>query len=834
MFRAVLSRSFLFLLLASPVTVALAQAVTFSGIVTDEATDLGIPGAAVYLPDLHRGAVTDDDGRFTITGLPGERTLVKVSMTGYAAMVRVVDLSAASTHEFKLSTTITEMQDVVVTGTTKAKELRRDPVPTTLAGREFLRENPSANIISSLEKLPGISVAGTGPNIAKPYIRGLGAGRVLTLYDGIRQESQQWGEEHGVEIDQFLVDRVEVVKGPASLMYGSDALAGVVNLIPAPSVAPGITSGSITGRVASNNRELAGSANIDGNTGRFIYGARLSGNMAGNYRNRYDGPVYGTKFREQAAAAYAGVNRPWGFTHVHFSLYDNLQEVPDGSRDSTTRRFTWRNSDADSLRPIASDGLLNSYRIGEVHQHIRFLRAHANSSFRMGGGRLAAKLAFTRSVRQEYEHPEHPAMAAVDLRLNSFIYDLKYHLPERNGWELSAGVNGMQQRNDASHGTELLVPDHGLVDLGPFVHAAKSWGRFELSGGARLDRRWYQGEAMYTRIDPATGFEHVVDGPGADSTVEKHFDALDRRFTGTSASIGAAWIIHERFTLKANLGRGYRAPGAAELSADGFHHGSGILQLGSADLRPETNLQQDLGLFYSGTHVTASVELFNNLVDHFIYNERMPAVGGGDSLATHGVEEFPVYSFRQTKARLLGGEVTLDIHPHPLDRLHFESTLSMVIGTNEGGGGVSITDSTRHLPMIPPLRLNSEMRYDVGKVLGGSVDLFVKAGVRVHAAQRRFFGAYGTETATPGYTLVDAGLGADLLRRNGRTVLTMTIMGTNLADIGYQDHMSRLKYFEDYPVNGTGRSGIYGMGRNITVQVMVPFRIRKKEAATER
>src|SRR5690606_40151654 len=284
-----------------------------------------------------------------------------------------------------------------------------------------------------------------------------------------------------------------------------------------------------------------------------------------------------------------------------------------------------------------------------------------------------------------------------------------------------------------------------------------------------------------------------------------------RSFSGVSGGLGAAWNLNARTTLKAHVGRGYRAPNAVESTARGVHAGAGVMQLGDADLKPEFNLQEDLGLFYQGTHVTASEEVFHNLVSNYIYNEKLVSAAGGDSLLVQHGESLPVFKFRQTAARLYGGEVSLDIHPHPFDRIHFENSLSLVLAENTGGGGASISDSTKYLPLIPPLHLVSEIKYDLRKQIGVFAHMFFKVGLQVYWSQNRFYSAYGTETRTPGYTLLDAGIGSDVVDKGGRTILTITLLGSNLADVGYQSNMSRLKYFEDYPENGSGRSGIYNM-----------------------
>lgn len=805
--------------------------ITLTGTITEQGTAAPVPGAQVWFPDLRRGTTSKGDGSYVVTDLPAVKLLVRVSMIGFATITETIDLATTTTRDFALTASVTEMNEVVVTGSSKATELARDPVPTVLLDPRYITLHASSNAIETLGRVPGVSTVTTGPNVSKPIIRGLGYNRVLTLFDGVRQEGQQWGEEHGVEVDQFLVDRVEVVKGPASLMYGSDALAGVVDLLPAPAVEEGLVKGAVLMDHATNNGAFAGSFNIDGNHKGLIWGARVSGKAATNYRNRYDGRVAGTKYAERDASAYIGLDRSWGYAHARFSLYDDVQEIPDGSRDSTTRAFTRQLSEEDTARMIVPASELGSYTIGTLHQRVQHYRAHIVSSVILGNARIAANVAFQRSIRREYDHPTAADVAGLYLVLNTFSYDLKYHPAERKGWEPTFGVNGMVQHNDADLGTAFVIPSYSSLDIGPFAHLRKRYARCDVSAGMRYDVRRFDNRALYTRPDAATGFDRVTGADPSDADVEKRFDAYSHTFGGISGSIGAAFTLSERVTLKANVARGYRAPNAAEISAKGVHPGSGFEQLGDADLRPETNLQQDIGVFYSGTHVNGSVELFHNGITDYIYNEKLVSRNGGDSLFTEGSNTFPVFKFRQTGARLIGGEVTVDIHPHPLDWLHFENAVSVVLADNTGGGGAHITDSTRYLPFIPPLHTTSELRADLKKPLGRLAGIFVKLGVQVFAAQDRYFAAYGTETFTPGYTLLDAGIGADVRNAKGRTLFSFTVLGSNLADVAYQSNMSRLKYMDDQPVNWTGRSGIYNMGRNVSVRVVVPLTVARTTAA---
>jgi iron complex outermembrane receptor protein len=804
---------------------------SLSGKITDKNTHAALPGVEVYFPDLKTGTATKADGTYFIDNLPGITVLVTVRMTGYAAISEQVDLSVVTQKNFELEPSITELKTYVVTGTSHATELRRNPVPIVIADQQYLSQNLSTNLVGSMAKIPGVSALNTGPNIAKPYIRGLGYNRVLTLYDGVRQDGQQWGDEHGIEIDQFLVDRIEVVKGPASLIYGSDAMAGVVNFIPADPVAPGTVKGSVLLNYLTNNNQLAGSVALNGNVNGFTWGFRASHKQASDFRNRIDGRVYGTKYNETDLNFNAGVNRSWGYSYLNFSAYDNLQEVPDGSRDSLTRKFTKQITEADSVRPIVTEDELNSYTIGTIHQRVQHFRVYSANNFLIGNYRLSVRIGAQQSIRQEFSHPENPGLAGLHLVMNTYSYDVKFFIPEGK-WplETTVGVNGMYQKNDNREATEFVIPDYHSLDAGPFVFMKRTIGKLDIAFGARNDLRWFENDSLFTHSDPQTGFDTETAFSANDTTLTKQFDYYRHTFSGFSASAGATYNFTNELGLKMNVSRGYRAPNVAEISAKGVHPGTGFEQLGEANLLPEFSLQEDLGIFLSKDHISASLELFNNSISNYIYNEKLQSVNGGDSLFVQGSEAFPVFKFRQTRAQLYGGELSFDLHPHPLDWLHFENSLSVLYAVNRGGNGAVISDSTKYLPFIPPLHTNTELRADLKKTGKYFANVYLKAGFQYYAAQNRAFLAYGTETVTPGYFLLDAGFGADIVNAKGIPLFTITVSGENLTDEAYQSNMSRMKYMDNYPVNGTGRSGIYSMGRNFSVRILVPLNLKQPKS----
>ncbi|MFT3933204.1 MAG: TonB-dependent receptor [Chitinophagaceae bacterium] len=789
---------------------------SLSGTVIEKKTGNPLPAATVYITDLKIGAIADSNGHYVFKSLPSGTYLVEVRNVGFKSVTKNVVINGNVTENFELTDNAVEESAVVVTGVSKATQVKRSPIPIVAVSHDFIIKNLNTNIIDAIAKVPGVSALTTGPNVSKPFIRGLGYNRILTLYDGVRQEGQQWGDEHGIEVDQYGIERVEVIKGPASLSYGSDAVAGVVNLIPYQPAHEGQVIGNIMGEFQSNNGLFGGSAMLAGTKNGFEWMGRVSHKTATNYQDKIDGRVYGTAFKETDASLSLGLHKKWGYSHIGIELYDDLQEIPDGSRDSASRKFTKQISEADTIRPIVSDAELKSYSITPLHQHVQHYRFYSANNFTLGQGRLAVNFGYQRSVRREFSHPVLSDIPGLYLQLNTYSYDVKYFFPEFSGWNLSMGVNGMYQTNDVTSGTEFIIPSYHQFDVGPFALLKKTFGKLDIAGGLRYDSRSFKNDALYTAPDPVTGF----DKPVAATTIgaDQPFSSNSYHFSGLSGSLGATYNFNEKFSIKANVSRGFRAPNILEISANGVHPGTNIYQIGDADFKPEFSVQEDVGLTYASKYAVITLGVFNNTISNYIFNQRLLSVNGGDSVIVAGNQ---TYKFQQGKANLYGGELSIDIHP--VKQLHFENSLSVVYGRNEDIDPKLKSDSNKYVPFIPPFHGTSELRFDFDARKSHIVNGFVKAQLAYYAKQDRVYLVDNTETPTPGYTLFNAGFGAGFTNKKGATILNVYFFANNLFDVAYQDHLSRLKYFEPYPNDPRGHLGIYNMGRNFSVKFDVPL-----------
>jgi len=789
---------------------------SLSGKVIDSATEKPLPGASVYIADLKLGVIADAEGHYLFANLPLGTYLVEAHSIGHSSQLKNVTILSKSVLDFSLGLQYTEQNAVVVTGQSKATQIKRSPIPIVTMSHADIVGNISTNIIDAISKLPGVAQLTTGPNVSKPFIRGLGYNRILTLYDGVRQEGQQWGDEHGIEVDQYGVERAEVIKGPASLTYGSDALAGVVNLIPTPPAPEGKVQGDVLAEFQSNNGMFGGSGMVEGTKNGFEWMGRLSHKQASNYSDPVDGRVYNTAFNESDATVSLGLHRAFGYSHLNISVFDDLQEIPDGSRDSATRQFTKQITDSDTYRPIVTDQELHSYAITTLHQHVQLYHIYSTNNFTLGGGRLNLNLGYERSVRREYSHPQQPDVPGLYLQLNSYVYDVKYFFPSYSGWDITAGLNGMYQQNTSTNGTEFIIPSFSQFDIGPFVMVKKTFNKLDIAGGIRFDSRAFTNDQMYTATNPSTDFDEPVYGKDTVGAYQP-FPYYHKIFSGYSGSFGLTYSFSSQWSAKANIARGYRAPNIAEISANGVHPGTGIFQVGNPDFNPEFNLQEDIGLNFTSQYAVINLSGFYNSISNYIFNEKILNAAGTDSIRDNNM----VYQYRQGRAALYGGEFSIDIHP--VKNIHFYNTVSIVYGNLLSSPGKPITDSTRYLPNIPPLHGISELQYDFSNKELHLVNGFVKVSAAFSAPQNRAYLADNTETPTPGYTLINAGVGAGFTNKENKVLFNIYLFAENIFDYVYQDHLSRLKYFEPYPMSPIAHHGIYNMGRNISIKLDFPF-----------
>lgn len=595
----------------------LAQKASLQGKVTDAVDGSPVVGASIYFPLLKQGTVTNAEGVYFLDQLPSVSTTIQVSYVGHQTIVETIDLRAVRERDFVLHENNAMLKEVVVTGLTGNARADYSPAPVSVVAPRVLQGITSTNIIDAIARQPGVAQITTGAGISKPVIRGLGYNRIVTVNDGIRQEGQQWGDEHGIEVDPQTVHSVEILKGPASLMYGSDAMAGVLVLHEQPVMPQGQMAATLGGEYQTNNHLWDYTVNFAGNKGGIVWNARWSQKSADEYKNKRDGKVWGSQFSERAFTGMLGLNRSWGYSHLKFSTYYIKPGLVEGERDENT----------------------NELLPSEAYQKIYHHKAVLDNSFIIGDGSLKAVIGYQQNRRKEFEGEEEPGL---DFRLHTVNYDVHY-TSTRDQWQWAAGISGMWQHSE-NMGTEFLIPSYRLFDIGAFASVTRNFEKLTLSGGVRFDHRHLH---SYGLMDED----------------EERFEDFSRNFKGLTGSIGAIWRISSQWNARLNISHGFRAPNLSELGSNGEHEGTFRYEIGNHELSPENSWQFDLGVDYSSSILSAQVSFFANHVNNYIFLQRLDATNNE-------------YQYMSGDARLWGGEASVDFHP--IEPLHFENSFSYV------------------------------------------------------------------------------------------------------------------------------------------------------------
>lgn len=741
------------------------------GRVLDAQNGESLPGALVAIPDLRLSTSTNNRGEFILKNTPKRgRFLVEVRYIGYKTSTQSIDFDNAESLVFKLQQSSIEAHEVVITGSVSSADDRKNSAAITLVGKEQLL-NQASNIVDALSKVPGVSQITTGGGVSKPVIRGLSYNRVITLADGVKQEGQQWGDEHGIEIDQFNVNKVEVLKGAASLLYGSDALGGVINMIDPLPAPEGEIKGEVLGNYSSNGSVFGNSAMMFGTTKGIVWRTRFSFKSAKGYKTPVE-RIPNTGFNEQNWSGQLGINKRWGYAHLNFSNFSSNVGLPDFLPNANGE---FEDGNGTILSPEQINGrtlLLPNQAV--LHKKIAF-----NSNILLGSGRLRSTVAFQKNQRKEFE--DDPSIPGLFFDLNTLSGDVKYYFPEQRGLERVLGVSTVNQKN-TNKGEEFLVPNYLSNEWGVFGYLKKSWEQTSMNVGLRLDQK-------------VTKSEELVENGNT------LFTSFENTFTNVSGAVGFTQEFGELWNIKANVGSAFRAPNIAELSANGVHEGAFRYEIGNTALKPERSLYTDVGLGYHSNKFDVDFTVFYNQINRYIYARQL----GGETINDNGTT-LPVYRFGQDNALFTGTEFSITYHP--VELLHIESSFAYTRGSNKTTG--------KALPFIPAAVVRNDFRLE--PKLRGLTNSYLSLGVEHVFAQKRID---VFETTTGAYTLLNAGMGTSFSIQ--KTPVKIHLAGNNLLNKKYYNHLSRLKPGRLDEADPT--LGFYNPGRNITIGLYVPFGI---------
>lgn len=628
---------------------------TIAGHITDSNLK-PIANVQVSIPELHVEASSDNNGNYQISNLPSGNFSIVFAHELYDEHSELIVFSKnVTTLDIVLQEEHSHHIEEVIVSTAFKKVQSQNVMKVEHSTIKELQQKGAPTLIEGLTTIPGVANVSTGTSIGKPVIRGLSGNRVLVYSQGVRLENQQFGEEHGLGLNDSGIESVEVIKGPASLLYGSDALGGVLYFNPEKFAKPNSYEADLSQKFFSNTKGSNTSFGLRTSTDKFKFLVRGAYNNHADYRIPKDSLVTNSRYEETDAKL--------GFSY-------------NGTSYNTTVRYNLNNLNLGLPSEIAEQSLQRNPlfpRQGVISQIVSW---HNLVYFKKS--KLEANLGYISNNRKEFEDSTTPIL---HMNLNTVNYDLKYYFPKMGKLETIFGVQGMEQTNKNS-GEEFLIPDAKTRDIGALITSNYEWKNNILQAGVRFDTR------------KITSNAHGTAGE------EGYFQPLQKDFKSFNASLGYKTNLLENLKLRLNIASGFRAPNLAELSSNGVHEGSNRYEIGNANLKNEQNIQTDLNLEFGNSHLEVFTNGFYNHVVNYIF------------ISPNGtqIDGFNVYDYVQADAMLYGGEVGIHLHPHPIDWLHLTSTFESVTGKQSDG---------RYLPLIPANKFSNTLRtnFNLGKQL---------------------------------------------------------------------------------------------------------------------
>jgi iron complex outermembrane recepter protein len=627
---------------------------TLSGRVTTT-RGAALEGVIVSLAELARTTRTDSLGHYRLPNLPPGSYHASFASPGHAPALLAVDLPpAGATLDVTLREAAITLEPIQVSASAEATAPRDSPQPASVLSGAQLRDSRVASLGGTLDGLPGLWNSSSGADVGKPVIRGLRSDRVLVAYGGQRTETQQWADDDAPNLDLQDAERIEVVRGPASVLYGADALGGVIRILPrtvptAFNESPLLRSEGAAG-FGSNNRLGEGSCSVEGARGGLGFRIGLSGRASSDQRSP-ERVLDNSASRALNASAALGAVGSWGSLQLRLTHHGETNEIlPD---------------------PVADSGATPVQRNADELAQVSLVRA-------LGAARLEANVGLERNERREFVRRDDPDSELVNGVLSHTVTaDLKWHQPLPGGWKGLVGTSVTRSTFGAS-GSELQAPPATSTVAGVYTFAQSEAGRCRYSVGARLENS-------------------VLD---VDVAPRLAIPAQRRIYSALTGSGGVVFRICEPLAAVVDLSRGYRPPSLIDLFSSGADEGSQTFQAGNPDLRVERSLDLDGALRLQSAHLSGELAAYVNEISDFIYTR--------PSGASDSATGLPKYVTIQGDARLEGVEASLAWNSG--SGASARAGADFVRGDNLSTG--------HPLPWVPPLRLTGELRYDAARLGG--------------------------------------------------------------------------------------------------------------------
>lgn len=711
------------------------------GRITDAADGRPIPATTVRLLELRRIDVSHEDGAYEINGVPAGRYSLSVLRVGYRprTVPFVVTSSQTTVLDIALDAAALQLAQTVVTASAGERSSREVLSSTSVVSGAALDRQSAATVAGVLQNQPGVSVTSMGPTTARPVIRGLGGDRILMLEDGQRSgDLSSLSGDHAVAIEPSTAKQIEVVRGPMSLLYGSSALGGVVNVVreEIPTTIPDQLHGAVSFEGASVSRGTTFGGYAAQRAGPLALRGEASWRRSANIQT----PL-GALLNTQAQTANAAGAVAWAGTAGHlgasYRFYGSNYGIPGG--------------------------FIGGHEQGvDIRMRRHTVRGEAERTQRTGP---FTSIRSTGTITQ-YNHQEIEAGGSVATRFDQFQSVGEVVARHEKAGPFASGALGVRaQYRDIVTGGTLRTPSTGDQTLAGFAIEEVKLGHLAFQGGLRYD---------YASYTPRRRTFIFVGG--------ERIPVESRTFGAVSGSVGALYDVREVVHLGVSLNRAYRTPDFNELYSNGPHLAANSFDVGDPRLRQETGLGVDAFVRVDREHLRAEVSVFRNRLDNFIF----PSSRGRAELGSQGAR--PRFQYTNEDAVFSGAEGQIELAL--TRRWVVDATTSMVRARFTSARApipvLSDLDTTfvpasTHPPFIPPLSGNVGLRYDRPTAYGGFT-------MRWAGPQERL-GDF--ETRTAGYAVVGANVG--WRRLVGSRLHTVTLRVDNLFDRAYRDHLSRIK-----------------------------------------
>jgi len=671
---------------------------TISGKVSDQNGN-PVVGANVFLSEQNKGTATGPNGVYRIDNLPNGKVKIQFSFVGFRTEIKTIVLHESSiVLNIILNETPIESQEVVITGGYVSSQHENAVKIDILRSREITLSG-TPNFMEALTRVPGVDMIAKGQGVSKPVIRGLSMNDILVMNNGVRIENYQFSENHPLGVDDNNMDKVEIIKGPASLLYGSDAIGGVINFIKEKPAPTGTILGDYRTQLHSNTLGLNNSLGIKGASEHIVAGFQVGNKTHADYRQGGGDFVPNSRFNEWSVNVNTGYT---GMLGTFKLFYDYLKQRLGMTVPPVKALVLEQGRETEIWYQDLEHQLLSSQNMLYVDE----FKWEINVAYQNALRKLQTTL----------------AVPFVEMNLNTITYESKLYFPTDEKTEYIVGLQGMWQNNrNRNNRASQFLPDADVNNLG-FLGLAQFtfFTKLKLQGGLRYD--------MYKTETFALG----TDGTGS------YHAPVSRDFTSINGSIGATYNFSDKLLLRANVAKAYRVPNISELTSNGMH--GERYEIGRENLNPETAYEIDISIHYHGEYLSFDLAGFQNHIQNYIF------ISPTSDTTVSGVS---IYRFSQTNANLFGGEAGLHFHPKSTPWLHIQATYSTVIGRQQNGN---------YLPFIPAQKFRYEVRGEseaIGFLLNPNITISALSVLKQDYPSP-------FEASTDDYTLLNAGLSADI------------------------------------------------------------------------